>query len=229
MVTRIDPVPAAGPPLDEVVYLRLRDLIVAGDLGPGELFSMNELATQLHVSRTPVALAAARLTEQGMTRIEPRRGIRVLETSVHDLAQIYELRLLLEPYATGRAATLMRRPDHRRLRSALDRLRAAGGDQAGTREFLRRDAAFHDVILQASGNARLAGFVATLRDLQMIRGASTLRRTRPAQQVVADHERIFQLVVTGDADAARAEMTRHIEVTRRLLITQENEPGEPGS
>lgn len=223
---RVEPVPVPGPALDMVVYSRLRDLIIAGDLRPGQLFSMNELATRLHVSRTPVALAAARLSERGMVRVEPRRGIRVLETSAHDLAQIYELRLSLEPPATRRAALLMRPTDWRRLENVLIGLRRASEEWTNTREVLRQDAAFHQVIMEASGNRRMADFVHSLRDLQMIRGASTIGQTRSAADVVADHERIYSHIVAGDADAAESEMLRHIELTRGLLIKQETADDE---
>jgi DNA-binding GntR family transcriptional regulator len=186
---------------------------------------MNELATQLHVSRTPVAQAVARLSEQGMVHVEHRRGLRVLETSAHDLAEIYEMRLLLEPRATHRATGLMRRTEHRALKAALDALSNVVDVGESPREYLRRDADFHGVILQASGNRRLADFVQSLRDLQMIRSASTVDRSRPLADVVGDHEDIYDHVVRGDATGAAMTMHRHISLTCSLLIEQET--GEP--
>lgn len=218
---QIEPLPPPPPSLDREIYRRLRDLIVSGNLVPGSLYSMNELATQLHVSRTPVAQAVARLAAEGMVRVEQRRGLRVLETSTHDLAEIYELRLLIEPRATHRATQLMRRPDHRRLTAALSALAEAAAVAGNRREYLRRDADFHRVILQASGNRRLAEFVQSLRDLQMIREASTVDRTRPRGDVIGDHERIHDAIVNGDAAAAAREMHHHILVTGRKLIEQE--------
>jgi DNA-binding GntR family transcriptional regulator len=222
----IEPLP---PPLslEREVYRRLRDLIVSGNLVPGSLYSMNELATQLHVSRTPVAQAVARLVDHGMVRVEHRRGLRVLETSPHDLAEIYELRLLLEPRATHRATGLMRPADHRRLKDALVALSRAAKGAGNARDYLRRDADFHSVILQASGNRRLADFVQSLRDLQLIRNASTVDRTRPLADVVGDHERIYESIVKGAAAAAAREMHSHILLTGELLIKQETaETGE---
>lgn len=218
---QIEPLPPPSPSLEREVYRRLRDLIVSGDLVPGSLYSMNELAAALHVSRTPVAQAVGRLVDQGMVRVERRRGLRVLETSTHDLAEIYELRLLLEPRATYRATGLMRKSDHRRLREALVALGWAADVAGNPREYLRRDSDFHRVIMQASGNRRLADFVGSLRDLQLIRDASTVDRTRPRIDGVADHERICAAIVNGDAAAAAREMHQHILITGELLIRQE--------
>lgn len=224
---RIEPLPPPPPSLEQEVYRRLRDLIVSGDLVPGSLYSMNELAAQLHVSRTPVAQAVARLADQGMVRVEHRRGLRVLETSSHDLAEIYELRSLLEPPAAYRATTLMRPADHRRLRDALGELGRAAASNGSHHEYLRRDAEFHAVILRAAGNRRLADFVQSLRDLQLIRDASTVDRSRPLADVVADHERIFRAIVEGRAADAEDEMRRHLRLTQELLIGQELGEAKP--
>jgi DNA-binding GntR family transcriptional regulator len=218
---RIEPLPPPPPSLEFEVHRRLRDLIVAGELVPGALYSMNELATQLGVSRTPVAQAVARLVDEGMVQVEHRRGLRVLETSGHDLVEIYQIRLLLEPPATSRATGLMRRSDLQRLQRALRALQEIGHAPTNGREYLRRDAAFHHVILQASGNRRLTEYVGTLRDLQMIRDLSTVDRTRPAAEVVADHERIYERIRAGDSDGAEREMHDHLSVTYQLLVAQE--------
>jgi DNA-binding GntR family transcriptional regulator len=218
---RLEPLPPPPPSLEFEVHRRLRDLIVAGELAPGALYSMNELAAQLGVSRTPVAQAVARLVDEGMVRVEHRRGLRVLETSGHDLVEIYQIRLLLEPPATARATGLMRGRDHQRLERALRALQEVATGPGDGREYLRRDAAFHHVILRASGNRRLTEYVGTLRDLQMIRDLSTVDRTRPAAEVVADHERIFERIRSGDAEGAQQEMHEHLAVTYRTLVAQE--------
>lgn len=218
---RIEPLPPPSPSLESEVHRRLRDLIVAGELAPGGLYSMNELAAQLGVSRTPVAQAVARLVDEGMVRVEHRRGLRVLETSGHDLVEIYQIRLLLEPRATSRATSLMRRADHRRLERALRELHEVAEGPANLREYLRRDARFHHVILEAAGNRRLTEYVDTLRDLQMIRDLSTVYRTRPAADVVADHERIYERIRAGDPAGAQRQMHVHLATTYELLVVQE--------
>jgi DNA-binding GntR family transcriptional regulator len=220
-VVRIEPLPPPSPSLEVEVHRRLRDLIVAGELVSGALYSMNELAAQLGVSRTPVAQAVARLVDEGMVRVEHRRGLRVLETSSHDLVEIYQIRLLLEPPATNRATGLMRRGDHQQLERALRALREVADGPAEVREYLRRDAAFHHVILHAAGNRRLTEYVATLRDLQMMRDLSTVDRTRPVGEVVADHERIFERIRSGDAEGAEREMHDHLAITYQTLVAQE--------
>jgi DNA-binding GntR family transcriptional regulator len=64
-----------------------------------------------------------------------------------------------------------------------------------TWKHLELDAKFDRIIMRASGGRKLADFVDTLRDLQMMRGASTAARTRTLADSCDDHQRIFDRVV----------------------------------
>jgi len=87
------------------VLSALRAAVITGELAPGSLYSVQTLADQLGVSRTPVREALIKLAQQGMVRFERNRGVRVLLTSLHDLEEVFALRLLLEPPAVRRAVT----------------------------------------------------------------------------------------------------------------------------
>ena len=52
--------------------------MITGELAPGSLYSVQTLADQLGVSRTPVREALIKLAQQGMVRFERNRGVRVL-------------------------------------------------------------------------------------------------------------------------------------------------------
>lgn len=216
------------PSLNDRVYESIRDAIMLGELTPDSLHSVYEVAARLQVSRTPVREAFIRLADQGMLRIERNKGARILQTSAHDLEEIYAIRLMLEPPATFRATELADAAFVRRLKQSLDRLRKVG-DTKGARERLENDAGFHRVILQASGNRRLSDYVDSLRDLQMIRGASTEGRTRELDEIYRDHEAIYDHVVAGDARAAALAMREHIATTSRLLLSQEAGETDPTS
>ena len=71
------------------------------------MHSVGSLAEMLGVSRTPVREALIELASRGMVRFERNRGVRVVETSVHDLDEIFEMRRLLEPPAARKAVEQM--------------------------------------------------------------------------------------------------------------------------
>src|SRR4051794_23869590 len=100
-----------------------------GGLGPGTLPPVRTLAPQLGVSRTPVREALIKLAQQGMVRFERNRGVRVLQTSVHDLEEVFALRLLLEVPATRRATRLLDEAGRKELRKVFRQMqRAAEAD-----------------------------------------------------------------------------------------------------
>jgi DNA-binding GntR family transcriptional regulator len=222
-------IPADRESLADQVYESIRDAIILGELIPGSLHSMYHFAAELHVSRTPVREALIKLADQGMVRFERNRGIRILLTTIHDLEEIFSLRLLLEVPATFRATDQFVASDRRQLRQALDALNELRPEdpKSSARDHLECDARFHRVIMKASGNQRLANFIDTLRDLQQVRGASTVGVTRDFQDVYQDHLDIYERITAGDAAGAAAAMKNHIALTARLLLAQE--AGDVGS
>jgi DNA-binding GntR family transcriptional regulator len=207
------------------VLSALRTAVVSGELAPGSLYSVQTLATQLGVSRTPVREALIKLAQQGMVRFERNRGVRVLLTSLHDLEEVFALRLLLEPAATRRAVDRLDPVQRKELRRTFAQMeKAAKADDEFT--MFEHDRRFHRVLLEASGNARLAGIVDGLRDMVLRRGVSTARESRSLDDIVAEHRVILDLVEAGDAEGAAAAMRAHVEHTAALLIAQEA-GGEP--
>ncbi|WP_232660634.1 GntR family transcriptional regulator [Pseudonocardia sp. TRM90224] len=204
----------------------LRTAVITGELAPGTLHSVQTLATQLGVSRTPVREALIKLAQQGMVRFERNRGVRVLQTSLHDLEEVFTLRLLLEVPATRRATVLLDAAGRRDLRKQFQAMEkaAAADDEFRMWEHDRR---FHRMLLSASGNTRLADFVEGLRDVVQRRGVSTAHSSRSLADIVAEHAVVLERVEAGDADGAAAAMRAHLLHTAELLIAQEGgtEPG----
>ncbi|HEY2204984.1 MAG TPA: GntR family transcriptional regulator [Pseudonocardia sp.] len=198
----------------------LRAAVITGELAPGTLHSVHALAAQLGVSRTPVREALIKLAQQGMVRFERNRGVRILQTSLHDLEEVFALRLLLEVPATRRAVNQLGPTIRRELRAvfaAMERA-AAADDEFRMWEHDRR---FHRVLLEASGNGRLAEYVDGLRNMVLRQGVSTAHRSRTLTGIVAEHRVVLDRVEAGDADGAAEAMRAHILHTAELLIAQE--------
>lgn len=204
----------------------LRSAIVSGELAPGSLHSVTELAELLEVSRTPVREALIELASRGMVRFERNRGVRVIRTSIRDIEEIFDIRLLLEVPAAFRAVSRMGPAEVRGLRKRLQAMKraAAAGDEEG---LWSDDRGFHHELLAASANRRLADYVDTLRDMVLVRGVTTAGRTRSLDDIVAEHQAILDHVEAGDAAAAAGALRAHIEHTAELLVAQEQGLLEP--
>jgi DNA-binding GntR family transcriptional regulator len=137
----------------------LRDEIRRGELLPGRALRQEELAERFGVSRLPVRDALLRLEAEGLVVVYPNRGAFVVELSVDEVREIYDLRLLLEVDAFQRAVSRMTDADLERIESACDAAeRGAVGPAWGA-----LDRAFHQVLYAPSARPRQLALIEALR------------------------------------------------------------------
>ena len=209
--------PSAAPSLADAVAQAVRDGIAAGELVPDETYSVYQLAGLLGVSRSPVREGLLRLAEAGLVEIRRNRGFRVLRPRAHDIAEIVEIRLALEPAAARKAAERGTGEQHTAIRAALNAMGAAAGrgDEAS---FWPADRALHDLLLRAAGNGRAAAIVEQLRSTTALLGPPTTASGRTLAEIHAEHEPVVAAVLARDGATAQAAMRTHLEATGALLV-----------
>lgn len=211
---------APKPNLVDLAYDAIKRAIQDNVFAPGYQAGEVEIARQLEMSRTPVHEAMARLQEEGLVRILPKRGILVLGLSPNDIEQIYEVIIALEGAASERLAGL----------AEADRLHFSDKLEASTREmanalgrndlleWARADKAFHDTLVSACGNDRLERIVGTVTDqLHRARMFTLNLRPLPTQSAV-EHRQLISAIRTGDLEAASNAARRHRQHARDQLI-----------
>jgi DNA-binding GntR family transcriptional regulator len=213
-----------GESLTSQVHRTLRQAIIGGELSPGSLHSVAKLAERLEVSRSPVREALITLADQGMVAFERNRGVRILQTTVHDLEEIVTLRLLLEVPATYRATQIVSTDDLARLRTALGTVEEFTRAQT-TLAHQEMDSAFHRSILQLAGNGRIVDVVDKLWSHQKVQGVSAVSRDRELADVHREHQTILERMEAGDPSGAAAAMRQHLVHSATVLVSQET--GKP--
>ena len=209
--------PPEASSLADAVAQAVRDGVAAGELVPDKTYSVYQLAELLGVSRSPVREGMLRLAEAGLVEIRRNRGFRVLPPRAHDVEEIIEIRLALEPPAARKAALGGTDEQHAAIRAALDTMAVAAtrGDDAS---FWPADRTLHDLLLRASGNARAAAVVAQLRSTTALIGPPTTASGRTLAEIHAEHETVVTAVLARDGAAAEAAMRAHLAATGRLLV-----------
>ncbi|MGW0122926.1 GntR family transcriptional regulator [Streptomyces sp. NPDC003327] len=132
----------------------LRTALVGGELRPGEVHSAPALAERLGVSATPVREAMQRLAVEGAVEVVPNRGFRVVERTPRELAELAEVRALIEVPVMLRLARTVPSARWAALRPQAEATVAAAarGDRA---HYADADRAFHRAVLSLAGNAQL--------------------------------------------------------------------------
>ena len=145
----------------ERAYEEIRKRLLQGDYAPGVRLSENELSEVCGVSRTPVREALRRLALEYFVRIEPNRGAFVIDWSREDIADMFEMRSMLEGLAARKAAAKAT-PSHIVQMSdiiiKIDKVAQAGGEDMMAL-FLSLNRDFHDVVFSASGSPRLTEII----------------------------------------------------------------------
>lgn len=210
---------AAPASLTDQAVAAIREAVRDGTLQPGRLYSAYQIADYLGVSRSPVREALMRLAEAGLVEFERNRGFRVVLPGPRDLAEVFQLRLLLEVPAARRAAARASGDLVAELRAELAGMRRAAADHAEPR-FMRHDQRLHALIIASAGNSRLVRLVDSLRDLTRLLGASTVDRSRNLDDITQEHVPILDAIAAGDPAAAGRAMAHHVSHTGRLLVAQ---------
>jgi DNA-binding GntR family transcriptional regulator len=91
--------------IEDTVHHMVAEAIIRGLYAPGERLAQDRIAETLGVSRIPVRAALRRLEAEGLVSFQPHRGATVRELSPKEVAEIYDLRILLETYALRLAAS----------------------------------------------------------------------------------------------------------------------------
>lgn len=212
------PLPPVRSALVDDVYESIKAWIMDSVREPGVRANIDALARALEVSHTPVREALARLDAEGLVTKEPARGYTVSPPlSAVEVAELYEFRQLLEPWAASRAAARCDDAAAQRLRDELASCADAPDDRGYEtyRAIADHDERFHDLLLELAGNreARLA-FASTNCHLHLFRLSYGRGMGR---QALAEHHAIVDAVMAGDEAAAAAAMARHLRRSSERL------------
>jgi DNA-binding GntR family transcriptional regulator len=194
--------------LVELVVRRLRAEILSGALAPGERLIEEQLTRRFGTSRAPLREALRLLGQQGLVEHLPRRGVRVVELSPRDIDELFSLRDALEQFALRSAMTAGPSAEAlERLRLAVETMeRTSRAEQA----VAHRD--FHLALAGLADHAHLQRvYEPILLQLQLYM-ATNMRReaeARSPEEGARRHRRLYEVVASGDVDAALAELAHH--------------------
>ncbi|MGP2441633.1 GntR family transcriptional regulator [Streptomyces sp. JW3] len=191
----------------------LRTALVAGELRPGEVYSAPALGERFGVSATPVREAMQQLAQEGAVEVVPNRGFRVVERGARELAELAEIRALIEVPVLLRLSRTVPAERWAELRPLAEAtVRAAS---SGTRAvYAEADRAFHRAVLALAGNEQLVRIADDLhRRAQWPPAGSPVPRGRA--DLVADaheHTALLDALIAGDPELVRALVGEHFSV-----------------
>lgn len=212
MRLHLEKLPARSDFVD-TVYRVLADAITDGTLTPGERLTQEEIAEQLHVSRSPVLQALRLLKKDGLIEDAPGRGVRVTEMTPDWVADLYDVRGALDALAVRLAAAR---------RSLIDPALVVRGRQSAAGDDLKAlidaDMAFHHAIYAAAGNPLIQDS-ANRYWVHLRRVMGSVHRASSRRSAIWDeHQAIADAIAQGDAERAVLLSDLHIRRAKENVI-----------
>ncbi|WP_316859477.1 GntR family transcriptional regulator [uncultured Cohaesibacter sp.] len=195
--------------------LHLRDEILSGRLAPGQRIHLNETAEQLEMSMVPLREALGSLVSEGLVTAVRQRGFRVSEVDLDDMADIYRLRLILDPLAVELAVSQMTDQEFDAVTEAYQAIKGAK-----TKEISRADnRTFHFSVYTPCRSPWL------LRIINMLWENSERYQTLSTSDKIVkkhhidEHEKIYRAIVERDPKKAAEAMYQHVKATAEALVS----------
>ncbi len=209
--------------LEEMVYERLEEEILTGQLTQESSLAEISLSKRLGVSRTPVRGALHRLAEEGLVEIIPNKGAVVLGVNINDLIDIYNIRMRLEGLSSSIAAKRITKEELNKLIETVE-LAEFYISKKDTEHLKELDTTFHSIIYKASGNRLLSKTLSELhRKIKRYRKLSLSVETR-VESMVEEHREILNAIINGDSELADKLTSVHIEkALKNIIIATGNE------
>lgn len=204
-----------------MVAAEMRRLILDGTLRPGERLIEDRLAQQLGVSRNPVREAIRVLDAEGFLDVTARRGSFVATLSAKQAADLFEVRLALEPLGARLAALDPSRTRIARMKEILGEAQAVP-DRHELDTLSELHTELHSLIFEMTGNAYLIAMAIPM----VKRGQWLLRQGAPLRTPSAwsEHHGLIAAIEAGDPDLAEAAARHHVLSVRSAMRTPSGSP-----
>jgi DNA-binding GntR family transcriptional regulator len=227
----------------------IANAIFRGELKPGTIVTEEWLGKNLNVSRTPVREALISLQAEGLIKVVNRRATVTTITPM-DIQEIYEIRLLLEPYAARVCIGMIDRDKVRRIRDYTQSLlnETRGNDFSRTNNvhalmkektleirnsvqgLIKQESAdpnlhihdIHDLIIASTRNQRLVKITRNLQSqIKLLLNAAERIPGRIIQSM-EEHLLLIDAILADDSAMAEAHMRTHIQTNMKDMLDSNN-------
>jgi len=202
-------------PLYEQAYEAILQMILNGQVQPGERVTETSLARLLGISPTPVREAMRKLEHDGLLQ-SSGTSVHVIQLSVEDIEQLYLCREVLEVLAIERVVEHLSNADLQALDVLLTAAEVAG-DEADVLELVHINTAFHDRLLEATKNPWLVSAIRFVRRPLLLARIQITFDPGEAHRILRDHRAIVRALKQGDAEAATEMMRAHMRADCKYI------------
>lgn len=212
-----------GRSLNETIYSRIRDLILTGQLLPGNKLKISELAQRFGVSMNVIREALSRLAGELLVDVAPQQGFSVRGLNPGELIDLTEQRIIFEGIALRKSVESRDIEWQARLIAANHRLihtpqTLPGSLDKFNPEWHTRHEVFNFIMMENCGSKWLFLMVKQLAEAFSIYQRVLLPVSAEQGERNSDHNELLQAILDGDADLAVSILSEHLNHTRDVML-----------
>ncbi len=195
------------------VYKRIREMIIAGAIKPGEKIKQEHISRSLGVSRTPVLKALERLASDNWVDYEPRHGFSVKELTIKEMKEIFELRELIEGAVARRVAETATEEQIRMLEGIWAEFKGFEGEWTQDRidRYEKADREFHFAMIEMSGNSLIKR---VNENFSIFRFSYQRGLMRNPADTLKEHLALLEAIKSRNEDSAKKIAMAHLSASR---------------
>jgi DNA-binding GntR family transcriptional regulator len=198
------------------IYETIRQRIIAWEYPPNYRLIEETLCQEFGVSRVPVREALHMLEKHKLVTKIPYQGCRVQQPDLHEIQELYDVRLALELFVVEQLASAgMDAGIESALRGTWQALLAGEpSPDLTSSDYAQEDETFHEQLAQATGNRSLAGMLQEINERLSFVRFMDIQGVERLHTTCRQHLLILDCIRAGEVDAARTAMRTNITFGR---------------
>lgn len=205
-------------PLKDLVYLELKHKILTGEIVSQTRLMEIDLSEKMNVSRTPIREAIKRLADDGLVKVEPRRGAYVANISIKDMLDVFEVREDMEGFVAKLAAQRITDAEKDELKAIAAEYEKAIEVADDKERIIELDEKFHNFIVKCSGNETLSELVHYVQELSLRFRYLYYDDSSLYESTAEQHNRIMEAINSGREEEARFEADAHVKMLKEFIF-----------
>jgi len=201
----------------ETIYSNIKNFLLNSDIYPGQKIPHAELGKKMGTSFSPLREAFTRLSSERLLTHKNQRGFFVPQISYDEARDLYDTRMLIEPYLIKKTARFINDEKIDIINGIHNQYKEMAFEPF-SRKRLLVDKRFHLEIMELGGNKELLHIVDSIFNLLIVR--RTILHLSPDRPPKAhkEHSEIFEALKKRDGKKASQLMKEHIKFVKKFVL-----------
>ncbi|KZE66167.1 hypothetical protein AWM68_07275 [Fictibacillus phosphorivorans] len=199
--------------VEQKVYHLIKNAIMNRQIAPGNQLFESAIAEKVNASRTPIRSAITKLESEGLVNVIPNKGAFIVQPSIEEMVQAFEMRKTLEKMAIQKGFSNLGENEVQQLKELLIEMTNAYNERKIV-PYQDKNNAFHLVLAKASGNSYLIEFMEKILSQITIYMVlyDVFNGDRYDEELdILEHEKMIKYIESGEKENLQTLLLQHLD------------------